>query len=99
LAAAAEAEGLGPLELDAILLRQARASLYLDRMIAPMLEPSELELRVLLRTQTTPFRDQPFDVVAPALRRWYIGQRLSQALDAYYQNARSRVTVVMIRRR
>lgn len=99
LLAAAEAEGIGPLELDAVLFRQARASIYLDRMIAPMLEPSELELRVLLRTQTTPYRDQPFDVVALALRRWYIGQRLSQALDAYYQNARSRVTVVLIRRR
>jgi hypothetical protein len=82
-----------------MLLRQARASLYLDRMIAPMLEPSELELRGILRTQSTPFRDQSFDSVAPALKRWYIGQRLSQALDAYYQNARSRVTVVLIRRR
>jgi hypothetical protein len=68
-------------------------------MIAPMLEPSELELRGILRTQSTPFRDQPFEEVAPALRRWYIGQRLSQALDAYYQNARSRVTVIMISRR
>lgn len=99
LLAAATAEGLGDAELDVILLRQARASLYLDRMIAPMLEPSELELRGILRTQPTPFRDQPFDSVAPALKRWYIGQRLSQALDAYYQNARSRVTVVLIRRR
>jgi hypothetical protein len=99
LLAAAEAEAIGSLELDAILLRQARASLYLDRMIAPMLEPSELELRGILRTQSTPFRDQPFEEVAPALRRWYIGQRLSQALDAYYQNARSRVTVIMISRR
>jgi hypothetical protein len=99
LLAAAAAEGIGSLELDAILLRQARASLYLDRMIAPMLEPSELELRGILRTQSTPFRDQPFDAVAPALRRWYIGQRLSQALDAYYQNARSRVTVILIKRR
>ncbi|HLM75665.1 MAG TPA: hypothetical protein VK459_23285 [Polyangiaceae bacterium] len=99
LLAAAEAEAIGSLELDAILFRQARASLYLDRMIAPMLEPSELELRSILRTHSTPFRDQPFDAVAPALRRWYIGQRLSQALDAYYQNARSRVTVVLISRR
>ena len=96
---AASAEGIGPPEIDALVRRQALASLYLDRMVAPMLEPSEAELRALLRTNATPFRDQPYADVAPALRRWYIGQRLSQALDAYYQHARARVTVILIRRR
>jgi hypothetical protein len=99
LIAAASAESVGSAELDALLRRQALASLYLDRMVAPMLEPSELDLRTLLRTQDTPFKGQPFDLIAPALRRWFIGQRLNQALDAYYQNARSRVTIVLVRRR
>jgi hypothetical protein len=99
LIAAAAAEGIGTDELDALLRRQARASLYLDRMVTPMLEPSEAELRALLRTQVTPFRDLPYEQVAPALRRWYLGQRLGQALETYYQSARSRVTVVLIRRR
>src|SRR5690606_28437711 len=44
LAAAARAEGLGTLEVRRIFRRRARASLYLDQMVAPMLEPSELEL-------------------------------------------------------
>lgn len=94
---AAFAEGIGTDELDAILRRHARASLYLDRMVAPMLEPSEQELRAILRTQATPFKDLAYDQVAPALRRWFIGQRLGQALEAFYQGARSRVTVILIR--
>ncbi len=95
---AAAAEGLGSDELDALLRRQARASLYLDRMIAPMLEPSELELRDLWRTGSTPFKDLPFDEIRAALSRWYVGQRLAQAIEAYFQNARSRVVVSVSRR-
>jgi hypothetical protein len=98
LMAAAAAEGIGADEIDALLRRQARASLYLDRMIAPMLEPSELELRDLWRTGATPFKDQPFEEIAPALSRWYVGQRLSQATEAFFQNARARVTISVARR-
>jgi hypothetical protein len=97
LIAAAAAEGISSDELDALLRRQARASLYLDRMVAPMLEPSEFELRAVLRSGTTPFKDQKYEDVAPALKRWYVGQRLAQALEAYYQNARSRVNISLLR--
>ncbi|EYF06561.1 hypothetical protein [Chondromyces apiculatus] len=97
LLAAMKAEGIASDELDAMLRRQARASLYLDRMVAPMLEPSEYELRAALRTGTTPFKEQRFNDVAPALRRWYVSQRLAQALDTYFQNARSRVVVSLLR--
>lgn len=95
---AASAEGIGTAELSLIYERQARAGLYLDRMVAPMLEPGELELRDLWRTGATPFKDQPFDQIAVPLRRWYVGQRLQQALEAYFQNARARVVVSVARR-
>lgn len=98
LVQAAIAEGIGADELSALFQRQARASLYLDRMIAPMLEPSEIELRDLWRTGATPFKDQPFDQVMKPLARWYVGQRLMQALDAYFQNARARVVVSVARK-
>jgi hypothetical protein len=97
LIAAAAAEGMTSDELDALLRRQAKASLYLDRMIAPMLEPTELDLRDLLQTGATPFKGLPFEEVRPALARWYVGQRLSQALETYYQNARARVVVTIVR--
>lgn len=97
LIAAAAAEGQSSDELDALLRRQARASLYLDRMVAPMLEPSELELRDALRSGTTPFGHQPFAAVAKPLARWYAGQKLAQALEAYLQAARARVTLVLVR--
>lgn len=102
LLAAAAAEGMGSDELDALLRRQAKASLYLDRMVAPMLEPSELELRALHGSGTTPFTSTPFDKLdkdaLARLKRLYVGVRLAQALDAYYQNARSRVHIVTIKK-
>jgi hypothetical protein len=100
LIAAAKAEGIGSDEIDAMLRRQARASLYLDRMVAPMLEPSEPELRALLATPgATPFSGQPYDKVALPLGRWVVAQRLGEAIATYYQTARSRVVVTLIKAR
>jgi len=96
LNAAARAEGVGQRELADVFQRQARASLYLDRMVAPMLSPSDAELRALFRSERTPFRDAPFETVLPGLRRWYVSTRLQAALAAYYQNARSRLRIVYL---
>lgn len=96
LIAAALAEGIDSGELDGLLRRKARASLYLDRMVAPMLSPSEAELRELFRSGATPFRGQRFEDVIKPLRRWYIGQKLSAALASFYQNARARVEVTFL---
>lgn len=96
LGAAARAEGLGVRDVLEMLRRQARASLYLDRMVAPMLDPSDAELEALHRTRRTPFRDLPFEQIRPGLRRWYVAQRLSAAVQSYYQNARGRLTLTQI---
>jgi hypothetical protein len=93
LAAAARAEGIVSDELDALLRRTARASLYLDRMVAPMLDPSEVELREIHGAGRTPFSDRPFGDVAENVRRWLIARRLEDALDVFYQRARSRITL------
>ena len=98
LIAAAAAEGISSDELDTLLRREAKASIYLDRMIAPMLEPSPVELRALHRAGVTPFKDEDFEKAQPALVRWYVGQKLSTALETFYLNARSRVSLVMIRK-
>jgi hypothetical protein len=90
---AALAEGLGVRDLLELLRRQARASLYLDRMVAPMLDPSDAELRALHRTRNNPFRELAFERIEPGLRRWYVGQRLAAAVQNFYQNARSRITL------
>jgi len=93
---AARAEGVDAGEVDRIILREARASLYLDRMVAPMLEPSEAELREVHRATSNPFRAQRFDEIAEPLRRWFVSQRLEAALGAFYQNARARVHMVIL---
>jgi hypothetical protein len=95
---AASKEGMSSDELDALLRRQARASLYLDRMVAPLLQPSLAELRDLFRSGATPFKDRPFDQVSQALSRWYVGQRLAQAVEAYYLNARARVVIAVVKK-
>jgi hypothetical protein len=93
---AANAEGLDEGEVEALVLREARASLYLDRMVAPMLEPSEAELREVHRSTANPFRAQRFDDVVTPLRGWYVAERLEAALGAFYQNARGRVHMVLL---
>jgi hypothetical protein len=93
---AAAAEGITAGEVDELLRRQAKASFYLDRMVAPMLTPSEAELREALARQQTPFAGEPFERVAGELATWLLGERLKQAVDAYLQSARARVQVTLI---
>jgi hypothetical protein len=89
-------EGISARELVGLFQRQARASLYLDRMVAPMLAPSDAELRMLYRNERTPYRDAPFETILPALRRWYVAARLQEALASFYQNARARLEIVIL---
>jgi hypothetical protein len=96
LAAAARAEGISERELFAFFRRQARASLYLDRIVAHMLVPNDAELRRLYRSERTPFRDAPFESTLPALRRWYVSTRLSAAVSDFYQNARGRLEIEIL---
>jgi hypothetical protein len=87
------AEGLGAAELTALLTRRARASLYLDRMVTPVLEASIAELRAAHSAGQSPYSEQPFASALPFLRRWYLAQRLSSAVRAFYEGARSRLRV------
>ncbi|MEO7037995.1 MAG: hypothetical protein ABI548_28770 [Polyangiaceae bacterium] len=96
LDAARRAEGISAREFGRLLAQKARASLYLDRMVTPMLEPSEAELRSLHKSTSTPFADAPFDTIRPALLRWYVSRRLNTALSSFFENARSRIDVTVL---
>ena len=96
LDAARRAEGISEREFGRILAQKARASLYLDRMVTPMLEPSEAELRSIHKATNTPFANAPFDTIRPALLRWYVSRRLNTALSSFYENARSRIDVTVL---
>jgi hypothetical protein len=93
---AAEREGLEPYEVLRIVQRQARASLYLDRMGAPMLDPSDPELRGIHQSGRTPFSKQPYEQAEAALRRWYVARRLREAVINYYEGSRFRVQVSVL---
>lgn len=94
---AARAEGISDAEVSRLLRRNALASLYLDRMVAPMLGPSDAELRTVHRTQRTPFSGRPFDEIKDSLRRWYVSARLALAVATYYEGLRSRMTLSVLR--
>jgi hypothetical protein len=93
---AQRAEGISNAELSSILRRQARASLYLDRMVAPMLRPSDAELEAIQRSAPAALQNEPFVRVRPLLLRWYVSRRLASAMSSFFQEARSRVTVTLL---
>lgn len=93
---AANAEGVNAEELNALLRRRARASYYLDKMVAPMLQPSDADLREVHRRGDTPFTTSPFAQVEEKVRNWYVSVRLRTALDSYYRGVRSKVSVALI---
>lgn len=93
---AAASEDVESAELNAMLRRRARASWYLDKMVAPMLKPSDIDLREVHRRGETPFTKLRFRDVEERLRNWYISTHLAAALDRYYRTIRSRVTIRLI---
>ena len=95
--AAAAAEGLDPSEVDALLRRQALAAWYIHRAVTPVLEPSEEQLREGFRTSTHPYRGQPFDAVREPFRRWFVLERLRAAEGAFFQSARTRMRIIVLR--
>ncbi len=98
LAAAAAAQGLAPEEVDQIFVRRARAALYADRLLRPILYPSEEQLREVFRTAPHPYRGQRFEAVKSFLGAWYVDERLRGALTAFLQSARARIRVVPLGR-
>ena len=91
---ALKTEGMTPVDLDAMLTREAKAALYLDSVMGPVLSYTEDQLRETYRTTSHPFRGRPFEEVREELSRWIVVERLRSAEQAYLQSARSRVTVV-----
>jgi len=94
---AAAAEGLEPSEVEALVRRQALAAWYIHRAVTPVLEPSEEQLREGFRTSAHPYRGQPFDSVREPFRRWLILERVRAAESAFFQSARTRMRVVVLR--
>jgi hypothetical protein len=93
---AARSEGIAEREVTILLRRQARAGLYLHRMVAPMLFPTRTELRQVYAVERHPFSHRPFEDIEPLLRQWWIGHRLAEALEQYFSNARQRIGITLL---
>ena len=95
---AAYLEWLEEPDLRSYLERRARAAVYLDRMVTPVLNPSPADLREVLRKNVTPFKGQRFEDVEQAFRRWYIADRLDTELNHYYRGIRARLRITILTR-
>jgi hypothetical protein len=96
--AAAGAEGVSEIEVDELFTREAKAAMYIDRAITPILSPSDEQLREVFRTSAHPFRDKTFDQARPLLLRWFVAERLRAAESAFLQSARTRVKIFTLSR-
>jgi|GEM_PF-272324 len=93
---AAAVEGIAEREITNLLRRQARASIYLDRMVAPMLTPTRTELRQVYAVEHHPFVQQSFEEAEAALRQWWIANRLADAVEQFFSDARQRVSITLL---
>ena len=87
-------EGIAPREYDEMIVREARAAIWLDRSLAPFLSIDEDELREKYRTTSNPFRGRRFEDVRDDLAHWLVLETFRAAEQSYLQTARSRITVV-----
>ncbi len=88
------AEGLDDFEVTAFVKRRARAALYVERAISPLLYPSEEQLREVYRTTPHPYRKLKFDEARQPLTRWFVDERLRAAEATFLQGARTRVKII-----
>jgi hypothetical protein len=95
VAAAAAAEQIDAGEIDDMFRRQALAAWYIDRAVAPILHPSEEQLREVFRTAAHPYRGRPFEQVREPLSRWFVSERLRVSESSFLQGARSRLKVLV----
>jgi hypothetical protein len=93
---AAKAEGLELREVDASFVREARAALYVERAIVPVLYPSDDVLRDVYRTTAHPYRQKRYEDARELLERWFAFERLRATEALFLQSARSRVKITFL---
>lgn len=96
LSALLDDERVQEAELRVVLMRRVRAGYYVDRAIAPILRPSEDELRGAFRTSLHPLRMFRLEDVHEEMVRWLVQERLRLAANDFLQSARARVTVAYL---
>jgi hypothetical protein len=85
-------DGLSAGEVDVLMRREALAAIYLDRAVAPMLNPTDDQLRTVFRTSAHPYRTaKTYESVKDALARWFVSERVKAAEQSFLQTARTRV--------
>jgi hypothetical protein len=96
LAAAVAFEGIDSKELDELVFREGLAALYIDRAIAPILRPSEDQLREAYRTASHPFRNVVYEEARASLAQWFVLERVRAAEASFFQAGRARVNITYI---
>jgi hypothetical protein len=87
------AAGLSESELREMLLVKGRALFYVHRFVAPVMRPTEEELREAFRTTPSPFREGRFEDIRAQFARFLVFERMRLAEVEFFQAARNRVRV------
>ena len=90
------AEGGDGQEFRRMGTRFARASIYLERMVAPMVRPSRSELLSLHRRLSSPYMDRNFSEVEAPFESWYLAERMASIVRAFYNDLRQRVRFTIL---
>ena len=95
---AAAKEGISAAEVESLFRADARAAIYIDRAISPVLRPSENQLREVFHTGAHPFRDRRYESAKDDFARWFIADRVRAAQAAFAQTSRARVVLSYLSR-
>ncbi len=94
LVLAMRAEGIDEIELKEALKRRARAAYYVDRVISPILNPTDDEAKEAFRALPHPFKSGRYEDTKAPFLKWLIHERMRAAELEFYQVARTKVRIV-----
>ena len=91
-----KADGISEGELGAYLRRRVRATTYVDRVLTPILKPTEDELFQGFRTMPSPFRSLTYEDGRGRFLRFYIHERFRSLSLDFVKGARARMTLTIL---
>lgn len=89
-------DGISENELSAFLRRRVRATIYVDRVIVPILKPGEDEIFQAFRTMPSPFRAFAYEDARGRFLRFYIQERFRSVSLDFVKSARARLSFTIL---
>lgn len=89
-------DGISDSEFAAFMRRRVRATMYVDRVISPIMKPSEDEVFQAFRTMPSPFRALAYEDARTRFLRFYIQERFRSLSLDFVKSARARLSFTIL---